>query len=82
LVLATSRSSPAAGAGDGLFTFLTAANMSNLAALIMAFALMYLISRLPRPSYVILLPVSVYFGFFFLNFPVSRISPGHDLSLW
>jgi hypothetical protein len=27
-----------------------AANMSNLAALIMPFALMYLISRLPRPA--------------------------------
>jgi hypothetical protein len=56
--------------------------MSNLAALIMAFALMYLISRLPRPSYVILLPVSVYFGFFFLNSLVSKISPGNDLSFW
>jgi hypothetical protein len=65
-----------------------AANMSNLAALIMPFALMYLISRLPRPakarwwSYVILVAVSVYFGFFFLNFLVSKISPGSDLSFW
>ena len=65
-----------------------AANMSNLAALIMPFALMYLISRLPRPakaqwwSYVILVLVAVYFGFFFLNFLVSKISPGNDLSFW
>jgi hypothetical protein len=64
------------------------ANMSNLAALIMPFALMYLISRLPRParaswwSYVILTVVAVYFGFFFLNFLVSKISPGNDLSFW
>jgi hypothetical protein len=65
-----------------------AANMSNLAALIMPFALMYLISKLPRParaqwwSYVILALVAVYFGFFFLNFLVSKISPGSDLSFW
>jgi hypothetical protein len=65
-----------------------AANMSNLAALIMPFALMYLISKLPRPakakwwSYVILVAVSIYFGFFFLNFLVSKISPGSDLSFW
>jgi hypothetical protein len=65
-----------------------AANMSNLAALIMPFALMYLISKLPRPakakwwSYVILVLVSVYFGFFFLNFLVSKLSPGNDLSFW
>jgi hypothetical protein len=65
-----------------------AANMSNLAALIMPFALMYLISKLPRPakakwwSYVILLLVSIYFGFFFLNFLVSKIDPGSDLSFW
>jgi hypothetical protein len=64
------------------------ANMSNLAALIMPFALMYLISKLPRPararwwSYVILVLVSVYFGFFFLNFLVSKINPGSDLSFW
>jgi hypothetical protein len=64
------------------------ANMSNLAALIMPFALMYLISKLPRParaqwwSYVILAIVAVYFGFFFLNFIVSKISPGSDLSFW
>jgi hypothetical protein len=65
-----------------------AANMSNLAALIMPFALMYLISKLPRPakakwwSYVVLVCVSVYFGFFFLNFLVSKIDPGSDLSFW
>jgi hypothetical protein len=64
------------------------ANMSNLAALIMPFALMYLISKLPKParakwwSYVILVIVAVYFGFFFLNFLVSKISPGNDLSFW
>ena len=64
------------------------ANMSNLAALIMPFALMFLISKLPKPakakwwSYVILVLVAVYFGFFFLNFLVSKISPGNDLSFW
>jgi hypothetical protein len=64
------------------------ANMSNLAALIMPFALMYLISKLPRPakakwwSYVILAAVAIYFGYFFLNFLVSKISPGNDLSFW
>jgi hypothetical protein len=64
------------------------ANMSNLAALIMPFALMYLISKLPQPararwwSYVILVLVAVYFGFFFLNFLVSKLSPGSDLSFW
>jgi hypothetical protein len=64
------------------------ANMSNLAALIMPFGLMYLISKLPRPakaswwSYVILVLVAIYFGFFFLNFLVSKISPGNDLSFW
>ena len=65
-----------------------AANMSNLAALIMPFALMYLISRLPRPakarwwSYVILVAVAVYFGFFFFNFLVSKLDPGSDLAFW
>jgi hypothetical protein len=65
-----------------------AANMSNLAALIAPFALMYLISKLPRPakanwwSYVVLVCVSVYFGFFFLHFLVSKIDPGTDLSFW
>jgi hypothetical protein len=65
-----------------------AANMSNLAALIMPFALMYLISKLPRPakanlwSYVVLVCVAVYFGFFFLNFLVSKIDPGSDLAFW
>jgi hypothetical protein len=64
-----------------------AANMSNLAALIMPFALMYLISKLPRPakanlwSYVVLVCVSVYFGFFFLNFLTSQLTGG-DLSFW
>jgi len=65
-----------------------AANMSNLAALVAPFALMYLISKLPRPakanllSYVVLACVSIYFGFFFLNFLVSKIDPGTDLSFW
>nr|MBA2537430.1 Nramp family divalent metal transporter [Actinomycetota bacterium] len=57
-----------------------AANMSNLAALVMPFALMYLISRLPRPakaqwwSYVILTLVAVYFGFFFINFFIEQVT--------
>jgi hypothetical protein len=66
-----------------------AAHMSNLAALIMPLALMYLISRLPRParaqwwSYAILVAVMVYFGFFFLNFLVGELSGGEtDLSFW
>jgi hypothetical protein len=66
-----------------------AANMSNLAALIMPLLLMVLISRLPRParaswwSYVILIAVVVYFGYFFLNFIVGEFSGGDtDLSFW
>ena len=57
-----------------------AANMSNLAAVIFPFALMYLISRLPRPararwwSYPLLLAVSLYFGFWFLNFITFQIT--------
>ena len=57
-----------------------AANMSNLAALVMPFVLMVLISRLPRPararwwSYVILVLVAVYFGFWFLNFATEQIT--------
>jgi hypothetical protein len=31
---------------------------------------------------VILVAVAVYFGFFFLNFLVSKIDPGSDLSFW
>jgi hypothetical protein len=64
-----------------------AANMSNLAALVMPLALMYLISRLPRPararpwSYVILLAVVVYFGYFFINFFASEVFDT-ELSFW
>jgi hypothetical protein len=64
-----------------------AANMSNLAALIMPLALMYLISKLPRParaawwSYVILVAVMVYFGYFFVNFFASEVFDT-DLSFW
>jgi hypothetical protein len=64
-----------------------AANMSNLAALIMPLALMYLISRLPQPararpwSYVILSIVVVYFGYFFINFFSNEVFDT-DLSFW
>ncbi len=64
-----------------------AANMSNLAALIMPLALMYLISKLPRPakaswwSYLILSVVVVYFGYFFINFFSNEVL-GTDLSFW
>jgi hypothetical protein len=57
-----------------------AANMSNLAALIMPFALMYLISQLPGParahwwSYAILSLVVLFFGFFFVNFFYDQIT--------
>ena len=63
------------------------ANMSNLAAVIMPFALMYLIAKLPRPakgrwwSYFILIAMVVYFGFFFANFLASKLT-GSDLSFW
>jgi hypothetical protein len=63
------------------------ANMSNLAAIIMPFALMFLIARLPGPakgnwwSYVILTLMVVYFGFFFANFLTSQLTGG-DLSFW
>ena len=48
--------------------------MSNLAAMIFPFALMYLISKLPRParahwwSYMLLMLFALYFGFWFVNF--------------
>lgn len=64
-----------------------AANMSNLAALIMPLALMYLISRLPRPakaqwwSYLILLACVIFFGYFFINFFSSEVFDT-DLSFW
>jgi Na+/melibiose symporter-like transporter len=64
-----------------------AANMSNLAALIMPLLLMYLISKLPRParaqwwSYVILVAVMVYFGYFFINFFSNEVFDT-DLSFW
>jgi hypothetical protein len=64
-----------------------AANMSNLAALIMPLALMYLISKLPRParapwwSYLILSAVMVYFGYFFINFFSNEVFDT-DLSFW
>jgi hypothetical protein len=57
-----------------------AANMSNLAALIMPFLLMYLISKLPRParapwwSYVVLSLAVLFFGFWFLNFLVFQLT--------
>jgi hypothetical protein len=63
------------------------ANMSNLAALIMPLLLMYLISKLPRParanwwSYVVLIAMVVYFGFFFANFLTNQLT-GNDLSFW
>jgi hypothetical protein len=56
-----------------------AANMSNLAALIMPLLLMFLISKLPRParapwwSYVVLTLVVLFFGFWFLNFITFQI---------
>jgi hypothetical protein len=56
-----------------------AANMSNLAALIMPLLLMFLISKLPRParapwwSYVVLSLVVLFFGFWFLNFITFQI---------
>jgi hypothetical protein len=64
-----------------------AANMSNLAAIIMPLLLMFLISKLPRParaawwSYLILTAVVVYFGYFFINFFASEVF-GADLSFW
>jgi hypothetical protein len=64
-----------------------AANMSNLAALIMPLLLMYLISRLPRPararwwSYVILTACVIFFGYFFINFFSNEVF-GSDLSFW
>src|SRR5919107_1383712 len=57
-----------------------AANMSNLAAVIFPFALMYLIGKLPRParaswwSYLVLLLVALFFGFFFVNFATDQLT--------
>ena len=56
------------------------ANMSNLAALIVPFGVMYLNRQLPRParitwwSYVVLLANVLFFGFFFLNFAVQSLT--------
>jgi hypothetical protein len=53
------------------------ANMSNLAALIIPFGVMYLNRRLPKPArirwwgYVVLLANVLFFGFFFINFAVQ-----------
>jgi hypothetical protein len=53
------------------------ANMSNLAALIIPFGVIYLNRRLPRPArirwwgYIALLANVVFFGFFFVNFAVE-----------
>ncbi len=65
------------------------ANMSNLAALIAPLGLMYLLAKLPRPargrwwSYLILVAVMVFFGYFFLNFFISEVTGGDtDLSFW
>jgi hypothetical protein len=64
-----------------------AANMSNLAALVMPLALMYLITRLPRParaqwwSFVILTACVVFFGYFFINFFSNEVFD-KDLSFW
>jgi drug/metabolite transporter (DMT)-like permease len=64
-----------------------AANMSNLAALIMPLALMYLITRLPRPararpwSFLILIAMVIYFGYFFINFFSNEVFDT-DLSFW
>jgi hypothetical protein len=57
-----------------------AANMSNLAAMIFPFALMYLIAKLPRParaswwSYLVLALVAIFFGFFFVNFAMDQLT--------
>jgi hypothetical protein len=57
-----------------------AANMSNLAAMIFPFALMYLIGKLPRParaqwwSYVVLTLVALFFGFWFVNFAMDQLT--------
>jgi hypothetical protein len=54
--------------------------MSNLAAMIFPFALMYLIGKLPRParaswwSYLVLLLVALFFGFFFVNFATDQLT--------
>jgi hypothetical protein len=64
-----------------------AANMSNLAALIMPLALMYLITKLPRPararwwSFVILISCVIFFGYFFINFFSNEVFDT-DLSFW
>jgi hypothetical protein len=63
------------------------ANMSNLAAVIIPFALMFVIAKLPGPakgrwwSYAVLVAMILYFGFFFLNFLVNQLT-GNDLSFW
>jgi len=56
------------------------ANFSNLASLIVPFAVIYLNRRLPAParmkwwSYVVLILNVIFFGFFFINFAFERIT--------
>ena len=55
-------------------------NMSNLAAMIFPFVLMYLNRQLPRParapwwSYIVLLANVLFFGFFFVNFVAVQLT--------
>jgi hypothetical protein len=57
----------------------TSANFSNLASLIVPFAVIYLNRQLPAParmkwwSYVVLLLNVVFFGFFFINFVADLV---------
>jgi len=56
------------------------ANMTNLAAMIYPFVLMYLNRRLPRPararwwSYAVLIANVLFFGFFFINFVAVQVT--------
>jgi hypothetical protein len=58
----------------------TSANVANAAALVFPFAIMYLNRRLPRAarpgrwSYIGLLANAIFFGFFFVNFVVEKIT--------
>jgi hypothetical protein len=58
----------------------TSANLTNLASMIFPLAMIYLNRQLPKPakikwwSYVVLGANAVFFGFFFINFVVLKLS--------
>jgi hypothetical protein len=80
LVLATAISLFVIFGANPLGLVSTSANFSNLASLIIPFAVIYLNRRLPAParmkwwSYVALIANVIFFGFFFINFAFEQLT--------